>query len=192
VGHTCCRCTGPELQQLGPAPARIRLSTNPRVCLCNFGCRGTLFPIHYKNKGLELTITVGNTTVFEGFRLLTEQCGADSAAKGWHEDRPEGGIALANWQGNRLMLMVSELVEAHDELRNGHAAGETYYPTATGADLLHSDGPFKPEGVPSELADTVIRIFDFCYTEKIDLGAIIEEKLAYNRTRERMHGGKKF
>jgi hypothetical protein len=58
--------------------------------------------------------------------------------------------------------------------------------------LLHGDGPFKPEGVPSELADTVIRIFDFCFTENIDLGAIIEEKLAYNKTREQMHGGKKF
>lgn len=131
-------------------------------------------------------------SVFDSFRVLTEKCGSDSAAKGWHDDRPEGGVALANWQGNKLMLMVSELVEAHDELRNGHAADETYHPTKTDGPTTMEVKAYKPEGVPSELADTVIRVFDFCYTEKIDLGAIIEEKLAYNRTRERMHGGKKF
>jgi hypothetical protein len=124
----------------------------------------------------------------EMFRDMTELCGSNSAAKGWHEGRPEDPAMLGHWQGNKLMLMVSELVEAHDELRNGHAADETYYPERAKWD----GSPLKPEGVPSELADTVIRIFDFCYTEKIDLGAIIAEKLAYNRTREQMHGGKKF
>lgn len=142
-----------------------------------------------------MTAIIG-TAVFDSFRILTEQCGSDSAAKGWHDDRPEGGVALANWQGNKLMLMVSELVEAHDELRNGHDADETYYPSINAMpgsyDPVYAVGKHKPEGVPSELADTVIRVFDFCYTEGIDLGAIIEEKLAYNRTRERMHGGKKF
>lgn len=122
------------------------------------------------------------------FREMTELCGSNSAAKGWHDDRPEDLAMLGHWQGNKLMLMVSELVEAHDELRNGHAANETYYPTRR----PNEPGVFKPEGVPSELADTVIRIFDFCYTEKIDLGAIIAEKIAYNTTREKMHGGKKF
>jgi hypothetical protein len=131
--------------------------------------------------------------VFDSFRYLTELCGSASASKGWHEGRPEDPAMLGHWQGNKLMLMVSELVEAHDELRNGKAANETYYPTKTGEIPERFDGTlYTPEGVPSELADTVIRIFDFCYTEKIDLGAIIEEKLAYNRTREMMHGGKKF
>lgn len=37
----------------------------------------------------------------------------------------------------------------------------------------------------------MIRVLDFCYTEGIDLEAIIEEKLAYNATREYKHG-KKF
>lgn len=157
-------------------------------------------------------------TIFEGdspeqaaakaFRAMTEICGSASASKGWHEGRPTDPEMLGHWQGNKLMLMVSELVEAHDELRNGHAANETYYPEVPlPASLVHEAGvekarelideyyeekPKKPEGVPSELADTVIRIFDFCYTENIDLGAIIEEKLTYNKTREKMHGGKKF
>lgn len=132
--------------------------------------------------------------ISETFRYLTELCGSASASKGWHDGRPEDPAMLGHWQGNKLMLMVSEVVEAHDELRNGRAANETYYPTARPNEdgTWAERGTFKPEGVPSELADTVIRIFDFCYTEKIDLGEIIEEKLAYNRTREQMHGGKKF
>ena len=48
----------------------------------------------------------------------------------------------------------------------------------------------KPEGVPSELADIVIRALDFADLHDIDLGAAIEGKLAYNVTRGHRHGGK--
>jgi len=123
-------------------------------------------------------------------------------SKGFHEDRPKpmrigstlSGIAernqrLANWQGNKLMLIVSEVAEAQDEIRNGRAADETYYPTAQ-RDLDGSvvGGPFKPEGVPSEIADVVIRCFDFAGTEGFNLAEIILEKLAYNETRPYKHG----
>ena len=126
-------------------------------------------------------------------RDLQKTCGDTAASKGFHDDRPkpmrpgstlagqkERNAQLANWQGNKLLLIVSEVVEAHDELRNGRKAAEAY----------HSLGN-KPEGVPSEIADAVIRCFDFAYTEGIDLASIIAEKLAYNTTRERLHG-KKF
>ena len=130
-------------------------------------------------------------------RDLQEQCGKAAEAKGFHDDRPLPASftdyqvkvgrydkALTNWQGNKLMLIVSEVVEAHDELRKGHAANRTYYPDMTVNGVMSS----KPEGVPSELADVVIRVLDFCYTEGIDLEAIINEKLAFNATRERLHG----
>jgi len=127
-------------------------------------------------------------------------------SKGFHADRPKPmrpgstltGIAernqrLANWQGNKLMLIVSEVTEAHDEIRNGMPADLTYYPTAVHEwpEDQPAPGPFKPEGVPSEIADVVIRCFDFAATEGFDLGAIILEKLTYNETRPFMHG-KKF
>lgn len=124
-------------------------------------------------------------------RELQERCGKAAEAKGFHDDRPTDW-RLSDWQGNKLMLIVSEVAEAQDELRKGHAANKTYYPTnpePTGP--YSAEGPTKPEGVPSELADVVIRVLDFCYTEGIDLETIIEEKLAYNATRERLHG-KKF
>lgn len=131
------------------------------------------------------------TTISE----LQERCGEAARDKGFHDDRPEQAYreshkaALRDWQGNKLMLIVSEVAEAQDELRKGHPADHTYYPTfVPGVRVALRD---KPEGVPSELADVVIRVLDFCYTEGIDLEAIIEEKLSYNATREYKHG-KKF
>ena len=135
-------------------------------------------------------------------RELQEKCWKTAEIKGFHDDRPlrrqydtreQFQKALANWQGNKLLLVVSEIVEAHDELRSGHAADETYHPTAPESphQRLYAEGTgarYKPEGVPSELADAVIRILDFCGTEGINLQSIIEEKLAYNATRERLHG----
>lgn len=133
-------------------------------------------------------------------RELQERGGKAAAAKGFHDDRPQPNwfskifvrfyqSGLRDWQGNKLMLIVSEVAEAQDELRKGHTADYTYYPVAV--DKPGGGAILKPEGVPSELADVVIRVLDFCYTEGIDLQTIIEEKLAYNATRERLHG-KKF
>ena len=48
------------------------------------------------------------------------------------------------------------------------------------------------EGVPSELADVVIRIMDICEYYGIDLEKVILEKHEYNKKREFKHGNKKF
>ncbi|AYN57936.1 pyrophosphatase [Arthrobacter phage Faja] len=128
-------------------------------------------------------MTLTASTV-EALRELQQTCGDTAASKGFHDDRPADGPELANWQGNKLLLIVSEVVEAQDEIRSGRAAAETYYPKTIGL-------PYKPEGVPSEIADAVIRCFDFAYTEGFDLAGIIAEKLVYNASRERLHG-KKF
>lgn len=49
----------------------------------------------------------------------------------------------------------------------------------------------KPEGVPVELADAVIRIADLCGHLEIDLEEVIETKIAYNEGHPYKHG-KKF
>lgn len=131
-------------------------------------------------------------------RYLVAKCNGQASAKGFWDDEPERNTSdLQHYQGNKLMLVVSELVEAHEELRKGHPVTETYYPTKppmadfTEADLSYSalkDGVYKPEGVPSELADAVIRVFDFAGRYGIDLGAMIFEKLDYNATRGYKHG----
>jgi NTP pyrophosphatase (non-canonical NTP hydrolase) len=48
----------------------------------------------------------------------------------------------------------------------------------------------KPEGIPTELADIIIRVLDICANWGIDISAAIADKMAYNETRPYRHGGK--
>lgn len=85
--------------------------------------------------------------------------------------------------GEDIALITSELSEALEEYRNGCKPSETYY-----SDL--DNIPQKPEGVPSELADAVIRILGLCGRCGIDIGSAILDKMAYNESRPFKHGGK--
>ena len=49
----------------------------------------------------------------------------------------------------------------------------------------------KPEGIPIELADIVIRVMDYCARAGIDLEEAIALKHKYNLTRPYRHGGKR-
>ena len=49
----------------------------------------------------------------------------------------------------------------------------------------------KPEGIPSELADIIIRVLDICAYHKIDIAHAISDKMAYNETRPYRHGDKR-
>ena len=106
---------------------------------------------------------------------------AISVSKGWHE----GDAAVRKgdaYDHNRiaalLMLITTEVAEACECVRDNQF--HMFYEADTG----------KPEGLPSELADVVIRVADLCGALRIDLPNAIEEKLAYNRRRQHRHGGR--
>ena len=78
-----------------------------------------------------------------------------------------------------IALMHSELSEALEDIRAGKPL-----------DALEYTEKGKPIGVPSELADVVIRVMHFCGKHGINLGKAILEKMAYNESRPYKHGGK--
>jgi NTP pyrophosphatase (non-canonical NTP hydrolase) len=114
------------------------------------------------------------------------------------ENVARAATALRNYYIAKLALITTEVAEAIEEIRTNHAIDETYYPTrdkfeqTPGAlEELGIEGcVFKPEGVPSELADVVIRCFSLAGEAGIPLGAMVVEKLRYNETRALRHGGK--
>jgi hypothetical protein len=97
----------------------------------------------------------------------------------------------------QVALIHSEATEILNEWRDGHLPQEFWYehPGRTGHDRLTrtdayelDEEPPKPVGIPSELADVVIRACQASAEWGIDLNRAIREKLAHNRTRPYMHG----
>lgn len=97
----------------------------------------------------------------------------NACARGFHQGNPEIWKFLGNLHG--------EVSEAWEEARKpDFDPKRTYY---------REDG--KPEGLPSELADILIRVGDMAETFGIDLEKAVAEKMAYNRTRPYRHGNKR-
>lgn len=88
---------------------------------------------------------------------------------------------VAEHLGNRLMLIVGEVSEAHEEIRAGREPNDIYFE-------VDGEGKAKPMGYAIELADAFIRLFDEAGARDIDLPQAIAIKMLYNEGRPMMHG----
>jgi NTP pyrophosphatase (non-canonical NTP hydrolase) len=138
-------------------------------------------------------------------RFLTEESYKTSAEHGFH-DAPVTSETIPS----KLMLMVSELAEALesyrdpesdnmvkvpaelvDRLVHGGTSAAEYYGARAELTALFAKWQAKPKGLDIELADVLIRVFDFAGKEGIDLDAALRTKMEYNKGRPHMHGGRK-
>ena len=104
-------------------------------------------------------------------------------SKGWH-DSPRRPAEIH-------MLIVSEVAEATEEVRKN--TPPVYQ--EQGGVVITPDNPLwidglKPDGEAVELADAVIRIFDYFGSKGWDMEEVLTLKDKYNQTRAYRHGGK--
>lgn len=113
-------------------------------------------------------------------------------ANGWHDrwdavksTDPEAAVEHIIV---KLALIGTEAAEAIEDVRDRGVAALTQ-PLIETHDLEKTILA-KPDGVAAELADVVIRALDTAAMLGINLESVILEKLAYNATRGKHHGGK--
>lgn len=106
-------------------------------------------------------------------RELQKDVHALAVAKGWYENAPHAGDLT--WLLARLALVHSEVSEASECVRDGDLSP-------------HLGVTGKPSGLPSELADAVIRILDLAESIGIDVQEAVRIKHEFNKTRLSKHG----
>jgi hypothetical protein len=125
-----------------------------------------------------------------GVRELCTESARIALEHGWKNDFP-----------TQSLLAIGEICEAVEEFRDHRKSTEIWYSlttkdkearTTVTREVEASEPGAKPEGIPVELADAVIRIADWCGQNDVDLAAAIRLKMQYNRSRPFRHGGKKI
>jgi NTP pyrophosphatase (non-canonical NTP hydrolase) len=123
---------------------------------------------------------------------LRDEVYANAKAHGFHD--------VGRTVGDALMLVTTEVGEAYEAFREGGKLTDFLYDpgswdpdtiAAPSREFKDIDGKLrKPVGVPSEIADVIIRCLDFAGEHGIDIERAVREKMEYNRSRPFKHGNK--
>jgi NTP pyrophosphatase (non-canonical NTP hydrolase) len=158
----------PRIADVTPEPETIKIST----------ANGTL------NIPLEAFDEIAN-----GLRALCAVSHETAVSKGWWDGGDRNFPEL-------LCLTHSEISEALEEYRKHGVEPDWFWYdeviSVNGHDHphRHADGKHKTEGIAAELADTIIRVCDLSQRYNIPLAEALVDKLRFNTTREKRHGGK--
>jgi NTP pyrophosphatase (non-canonical NTP hydrolase) len=143
-------------------------------------------------------------SAFDGMKRIASYCYNTSKSKGWWEGYADISKGLMpDVLSSKLMLIVSEISEALEEIRKDPDAAKIYYTSVeldsgkvlSGSyeelrNVFGGKVPLKPEGFGVELADIIIRVFDLAEFLGINLPDLIHQKMVYNDSRSYKHGGK--
>lgn len=120
--------------------------------------------------------------MFKELTTLANVIADDNAAKGFWESFEvinNGETGAISPLEVRDMYIAQKLALMHSELSEALEADRK---------KLKDDKLPQYDGLHVELADCLIRILDFCGMFNVDIGAITEAKLAYNKSRAYKHG----
>lgn len=115
---------------------------------------------------------------------LAKEVHQNSVDHGWWETDRNFGESLA--------LIHEEVSEALRDWRKGYEINAVRWTVESylelGEEKLIRN---KPDGIPIEFADVIMRILDLCGRYGIDIDTAIKEKMAFNKDRPYRHGGLK-
>lgn len=114
-------------------------------------------------------------------------------ANGWFEGPRDFGtdIALIHSEASEALEWFRDGMKPSEvayELPNGERTGFSHRFTSSSPNAAGQ--PNKPIGVPSELADIIVRTLDTATRYNIDIEKALAEKVAHNASRGHRHGGK--
>jgi hypothetical protein len=109
------------------------------------------------------------------FNRIAKDIHATAVDKGWWDEELKNGKRRND--AEMICLMHSELSEALESLRHGNGPDD-HIPEFNGVEI--------------ELADCIVRMMDMAQARGYKVAEALVAKIAYNKQREKMHGGKKF
>lgn len=130
--------------------------------------------------------------------LAIKMIGLNRLAAVIHKNAADKGFWDGNNQtGTMFMLIVSELSEALEADRKGRRANMELIDAMVAEGKTWESAPEQfaaafeakvKDSFEDEIADTIIRLFDYVGAHKIDLESHIKHKLEYNKQRPFKHG----